>query len=82
MVTVIRERGFFVRILTNDHPPPHVHVQHGDGRAKICLGDRSKPPELVEVVGMTKPEALAAFKLVAERRQELLTAWENIHGQG
>jgi len=59
-----------------------VHAQHGGGRAKIRLGDRYNPPELVEVVGMTKPEALAVFKLVAERRHELLSAWENIHGQG
>jgi hypothetical protein len=24
--TVLRERGFEVRIYTLDHPPPHVHV--------------------------------------------------------
>ena len=37
MPTVLRERGFEVRLYTLDHPPPHVHVAKAGAVVRIDL---------------------------------------------
>ncbi len=77
MPTVVRDGPFSVRIYLNDHPPPHVHVVTASGTAKVRI-DR-EAPELVTVVGMSRPEAARALALVEEHRQLCLQRWRDIH---
>jgi len=37
MPTVLRQRGFEIRIRTDDHNPPHVHVLHDSEEIVILL---------------------------------------------
>jgi hypothetical protein len=56
-----------------------VHV-FGDGHAKINLIGPDDGPELVWVEGMKRAEVRQAVRLVAERRDDLLARWREIHG--
>ena len=44
MPTVLRVGGYRFIIFTNDHNPPHIHVQRAEGGAKISL----QPIEIVD----------------------------------
>ena len=77
MPTVLRRGGFNVRIYFNDHAPPHVHVIHQSGEARIGL----VPVELFTLYGLTRRESAKAKQLVAENREYLLHKWIEIHGQ-
>ena len=79
MVTVFRAHGLRFVIFSDDHEPAHVHV-FGDGEAKINLVGPGDVPELVWMVGLSRTDVRRAFKVVAERRDELLERWSEIHG--
>ena len=77
MPTVLRERGFEVRIYTFDHPPPHVHVAKAGAILRIDLATHT----VTEIVGhISDRDVKRAEQLVARNAQELLEAWERIHG--
>jgi hypothetical protein len=50
MPTIRSRSGFDVRIYFNDHAPPHVHVIHQFGEARIGL----MPVMILSVYGLTK----------------------------
>jgi hypothetical protein len=79
MSTVLRINGFKVRIRTNDHPPPHVHVFKGDGQIKINIGSETEPAEMVRVWGMTRSDAKRALAIVEENKMYLLGNWRKYH---
>jgi hypothetical protein len=54
--TVLRERGFEVRIYTLDHPPPHVHVAKAGAIVKIDLAT-SRATEIVGLISDLMSEA-------------------------
>ena len=77
MPTVLRERGFEVRIYTLDHPPPHVHVAKAGAIVKIDLTTH----QAIEIVGsISDHEVKSAEKLVAQNATQLKAHWERIHG--
>ena len=80
MPTVLRERGFAVRIYLNDHIPAHVHVFKGNGQAKINLGNPNEPPALVQIWQMSNRDAVKALEIVKLHQTELRQRWEQIHG--
>ena len=78
MPTVLRERGFEVRIYTLDHPPPHVHVAKASAIVKIDLTTY----EATEIVGsISDHDVKAAERLVARNETLLKEHWERIHGR-
>lgn len=79
MVTVLRAQGLRFVIFADDHRPAHVHV-FGDGEAKINLIGPDDGPELVWSVGLSRADIRRAYRLVVERRSELLERWREIHG--
>ncbi|KKJ00821.1 DUF4160 domain-containing protein [Prochlorothrix hollandica] len=79
MPTILRKDGFRIVIYFDDHLPCHVHAISGDSETKINLGDRAHPPTIVEHRGK-RSSALKALQLVVEHQNELITAWEEIHG--
>jgi Domain of unknown function (DUF4160) len=77
MPTIIRERGFEVRIYTFDHPPPYVHVWKAGAVVKIDLTTH----EAIEVVGaISDSEVKRAERVVARHAARLEREWTRIHG--
>jgi hypothetical protein len=80
MPTILFINGFQFIIWPDDHGPPHVHVFKGGGEAKVSIGSNAHAPALVTICGLTQREARFIWHAVAEHQEELLDAWERIHG--
>lgn len=76
MPTILRVDGFDVRINTDDHEPPHVHVYKAGGMAKIYL----EPVFVKSRARMSARIAAQAEWIVTEHQGMLLDAWREIHG--
>ncbi|HEX5725309.1 MAG TPA: DUF4160 domain-containing protein [Longimicrobiaceae bacterium] len=75
MPTVLRVDGFAVRILTDDHPPPHVHVVKAGEKCKIEIGTLI----VSHVIGMRASDLVRALEIVEEHRWFLWQRWRQIH---
>ncbi len=83
MPTIVREDGFVVRVYgpPREHPPPHVHVEHGaESLVVIRLGHDAAPPLVWAVYGMKRTDVLRAFRLVEKHHALIEAAWRRIHG--
>ena len=80
MPTILFINGFQFIIWPDDHEPPHVHVFKADGEAKVKIGNSEQAPTLVTIYRLTRREARFIWSVVAEHQEELLDAWEKIHG--
>lgn len=78
MVTVLRLAGLRFIIFVDDHEPAHVHV-FGDGQAKINLIGPDGKPTLVWMDGLKRGDVRHAMKVAAERQDQLLARWREIH---
>jgi len=82
MPTVLREDGFRVVIYgpPREHPPPHVHIEHGaSGLVVIRLGTGTAPPRVWAVYDMKDRDVVRAFRLVERYHDRILHAWRVIH---
>ena len=79
MVTIFRKSGLRFVIFVDDHAPPHVHV-FGDGIAKIELGTNKDEVRVLDAERMKAGDVRKAKRIVAERRDELMMKWEELHG--
>ena len=78
MPEIFRVYGWAFMIYADDHDPAHVHVLGPGWMIKIAL---CQPPDLLLIVGKpTRQEARKALRLVRARGDELMAAWEKIHG--
>lgn len=75
MPTVHREHGLRFIVFTDDHPPPHVHVE-GRGTAKVAL-----VPQVAILYdrGLSRADARRVLDVVEEQRDAMLEAWNRIH---
>jgi len=82
MPTVLRIGGLRVLVRTNDHPPPHVHVEDGMKRndAKFELNRLGGSVVLKENRGFSDHETRKIARELLPHLNMLLNAWENIHG--
>ncbi|OGR07460.1 MAG: hypothetical protein A2511_12020 [Deltaproteobacteria bacterium RIFOXYD12_FULL_50_9] len=80
MPTILNINGFRFVIWPSDHEPPHVHVFKGKGEAKVYIGSGEMAPSFVLIHDLTKREARQIWDIVAEHQNQLLNAWEGIHG--
>ena len=71
MPTVLRSEGFRFFFFSDEHDPSHIHVEKGDGYARIEL------EELVvtDTYHMNSREIKKVRKLVEANQEELLKAW-------
>jgi hypothetical protein len=74
MPTVVRERGFEVRVISGDHQPPHVHVFRDGANIKVSLF----PVEIVEIVEgrPSRVDVRRARQVVAEHLDACIKAFE------
>ena len=84
MPTVLEHDGFVVRIYgpPREHPPPHVHVEHGtDQLVVIRLRLRNSPQRVWRVYGMKDRDVVRAFRIVEEHHTEIVKAWRRLHAK-
>lgn len=62
-------------IRTKDHKPAHVHVVGAGAEVKIDLTTF----EIMKVRGFSELAAYQIVRLVRERAEELIEAWNEIH---
>ncbi len=81
MGVVLREGGWSFVIYVDDHAPPHVHVKRrGGGEVKTTIPGPGEYVSVLRVRHLPTHEAMRAVRLVEEHREQLLLAWEKIHG--
>ena len=74
MPVVWRERGFRFFFWSNErNEPPHVHVELGDGYAKVWLS----PVSLAQSGGFGAREVRDLLAIVTEHRGEMEQAWHD-----
>ena len=79
MPTVLRQRGFEIKIRTDDHDPPHVHIKYGGEEVVINLGIGINGPMIREIRGMSRPNIRRAMDIVNANNDLLLGEWRRIH---
>ena len=67
-------------ILTNDHPPPHVHVLGPEGRAKIRLDCERGGVDLLWHDSVQRTDLRLILAEVEAGIERLCDAWRVIHG--
>jgi hypothetical protein len=82
MPTVLRERGFAVRIYLppREHRPPQAHVVRGGVDVKIHLGTESAPPSVEHVFQMRDADVVEAYRIVLDHHAQLMDKWRQYHG--
>jgi len=72
MPTLLRVEGFRFFFYSNERQePPHVHVEKGDGEAKLWL----QPVELAYSNGLTPAELRRVRELVFEHQATFVERW-------
>ena len=70
--TVHREAGFVYYFYAEEGvEPPHVHVDKGDGTAKLWLN----PVRLAWTEGLKAAEVRRALRIAEQQQTKLLEAW-------
>jgi hypothetical protein len=81
MPTIQFVSGFRVMILTNDHPPPHVHVVGSGGHAKVQLDCVNGRAELLWFESISRSDLRRIIEAVESSIERLCTEWGKFHGQ-
>ena len=78
MTTVLRTRNLRFKINTNDHNPPHVHVEGGGASIRINL-------LTLEIMDFETEFSTATVRMIVNfvmiNREILLEKWVEIHGE-
>lgn len=78
MPTLLQIEGFRFFFYSNERQgPAHVHVERGDGEAKLWL----QPVEVAYAHGLTPGEQRRARELTAEHQAAFLERWNEHFGR-
>ena len=77
MGEVFRFKNIVVRIWSNDHEPPHVHIEAPDASAIFLLDTL----EVRESEGFSSRDIKRIREQLEMRKEKLLEKWEEIHGK-
>lgn len=61
----------------NEHLPIHVHLENGDGTAKIVLEPEI---EVVENKGIKPNDIRRAMTIIEQYKEEFVQKWNEFHG--
>ena len=79
MPTVFRSKGYSFYFFSHEPgEPPHVHIDRGDGSAKVWLENIA----IARQSGFKAKELSQILTLVRENRTMLLEAWHGYFGNG
>ena len=78
MPTILVIFGLRFYFYADEHLPIHVHLENGDGLAKIEL-----EPEiiLVENKGIKSKDIKRAMSIVEQYKEEFIEKWKEFHGE-
>ncbi len=71
--TVLRVRGYRLYFFSREEARVHVHVSCSDGEAKFWL---TPEVSLAGCFGLTSKQVSEARKIVEERRDDIVRAWD------
>ncbi len=77
MPTLFELFGLRFFFYSNEHLPIHVHIENGDGKAKINI----ETLEVMENQGIKPKDVKRALQLVEMYKQEIINKWEEFHGE-
>lgn len=77
MPTVLTVAGLRLRIYTQDHQPPHIHVIGAEGAAKLTIGEH---PKVMENRGLRPAEVRLALATISVEAERLMDVWRQYHG--
>ena len=78
MPTLLQQDGFRFFFYSNDHDPPHVHVEYGTGSAKV---DLMPTIALINSRNMGKKEVKKMLNIITKHHAEFLDAWKHFFNQ-
>lgn len=76
MPTILFIFGLRFYFYSDEHRPIHVHLENGDGRAKIALEPHVK---VVENNGIKPKDINRALDLAVEYKEEFIQKWNEFH---
>lgn len=71
MPTVFKQEGYRFYFYSNEHLPEHIHVENGDGYARVIL----ETLEVTDSYKFNSKELKKIVKLVSENRTKIEGAW-------
>ena len=71
MPTVLRVEGFRFFFFSDEHLPEHIHIEKGDGYARIEL----ETLEVTDSYNLNSKEIKKLLKIVKEHNNELQRSW-------
>jgi len=74
-ITIFGMRFFF---FSGEHLPIHLHVENGDGRAKIQVEPEIK---VVENLGIKQNDLKKALSVVKLYKDEIILTWNEFFGK-
>lgn len=77
MPTLLNIFGLRFFFYSDEHTPIHVHIQKGDGKAKINLVPAI---EVVENKNIKPADMKRALTIVEMYKEEFIKAWNEYHG--
>ena len=77
MLTLFELFGMRFFFYSLEHLPIHVHVENGDGRAKINV----KTLEIVENQGIKPKDLKKAVQIVKIYQEDIIEKWTEYHGE-
>ena len=78
MPTILVIFGLRFYFYADEHLPIHVHLENGDGLAKIELEPEIK---LVEKKGIKPKDIKRAMSIVEQYKEEFIEKWKEFHGE-
>ncbi len=77
MPTLFELFGMRFYFYSLEHLPIHVHIENGDGRAKINV----ETLEVVENQGVKPKDIKKALQLAKIYQEDIITKWNQYHGE-
>ena len=78
MPTILVIFGLRFYFYADEHLPIHVHLENGDGLAKIELEPEIK---LVKNKGIKPKDIKRAMSIVEQYKEEFIEKWKEFHGE-
>ena len=78
MPTILVIFGLRFYFYADEHLPIHVHLENGDGLAKIELEPEIK---LVENKSIKPKDIKRAMSIVEQYKEEFIEKWKEFHGE-
>lgn len=77
MPTIFEIFGLRFYFYSDEHLPIHVHIENGDGKAKVNIEPEI---ELVSNRGIKSKDIKKALVLIETYKEEIIEAWNEYHG--